>query len=54
MSKLEELFQEVYLLQEAEKILKEIYFEVGPYGGGEISWETRQKMNDHFGFDDSE
>lgn len=41
-------------LQQALNILEAVYHEFGPYGNGEISFETRMKMNNYFKFDDGE
>lgn len=38
----------------AEKLLEQLWLDLGPYGGGKIKIETVIKLQKHFNFDDSE
>jgi hypothetical protein len=51
---LEKLLKEIARLREAERILKAVYINIGPYNERGISTEVSQRINDHFSFDDSE
>lgn len=51
---LEKTLEEINKLQEAYMLLEQVYLEHGPYGVDPISDELRYKINDFFGFDDSE
>lgn len=46
--------EELGLLFEAKSLLEQVYMEHGPYGDGKISDKLRYKINDFFGFNDSE
>lgn len=41
-------------LEEAEKLLEQIYHEVGPYSNGKIEGKTWDKVRGFYFFDDSE
>jgi hypothetical protein len=51
---LSKVLSEIEKLQEALNLLETIYLEVGPYRDGEIQEKTWYKVQDFFGFDDSE
>lgn len=51
---LNDFIEEVQHLQEAKKLLEQVFLEIGPYGNGQISSELRWKINDYMQFDDSE
>jgi hypothetical protein len=54
--RIEELQAEIDSLQEhleTEKLLEAVWLELGPYTGA-LSNGLRFKLQDHFGFDDSE
>lgn len=51
--RLEQFMQEMELLFKSKKLLDDIYAELGGYGGT-ISKELLMKLNDFYGFDDSE
>ena len=51
---IDELIEEMQKLKEAKELLYQVYLEHGPYGDGEIPQELRWKINNFFGFDDSE
>jgi hypothetical protein len=45
---------EINNLQKAKGLLQTVWLEIGPYGHGKISAETRDELNNFFKFDDSE
>ncbi len=47
------LLEELYKLQEAHKLLEEVWLELGPYTE-KLSDELSNKLNRFFKFDDSE
>lgn len=47
------LIDEFLRLQEAEKLLKQVYADIGPYKGA-VSDKTRQDICQFYKFDDSE
>ena len=54
MDTIDKLLDDIHRLQEGYKLLEEVYLEHGAYGEDPISDELRYKINDFFGFDDSE
>lgn len=54
----DKLLEEIGRLKEAHDILTMVWNDIGPYGGTSIGeqlqWETVQKMQNYFDFDDSE
>lgn len=53
-SALDAIFGEIENLRRAQELLEEVWREIGPYGNDPVSDKTRYKMQDFFGFDDSE
>jgi len=53
-SALDAIIGEIEHLRQAESLLEDVWREIDPYGTGTVSKETRYKMQDFFGFDDSE
>jgi hypothetical protein len=54
--RIKELKEEISKLQKqlkSEQLLQEIWLELGPYTN-HLSRDLRHKLQDHFGFDDSE
>lgn len=52
--KIDEFLAEISKLQDAAKLLEDIYSQVGPYNNGTIDDKTISKMQKYFNFDDSE
>jgi hypothetical protein len=48
------LMNELLELKKAQQLLYDVWLEVGPYGAKEIPMDLLHKINDFFGFDDSE
>lgn len=51
---LENLLEDINRLKQAYNLLEQVYLEHCPYGTDPISDKLRYKINDFFGFDDSE
>lgn len=51
---LDKTLEDIAKLREAYELLERVYLEHGPYGDCPIPDELRYKINDYFGFDDSE
>lgn len=51
---LDKVLEEVNQLREAYELLEQVHLEHGAYGDCPIPDELRYKINDFFGFDDSE
>ena len=51
---IDKLLDDIERLKEGYKLLEDVYLEHGPYGQDPISDELRNKINNFFGFDDSE
>lgn len=47
-------FEEIQYLKEAEKLLEQVYLDIGSYNTRGVTFETSKKINDHFKFNDSE
>lgn len=54
MDTIDKFLDDIHRLQEGYKLLEEVYLEHGPYGVDPIPDKLRYKINDFFGFDDSE
>jgi hypothetical protein len=54
MKNINDLIEALQDAVQAQELLKEIFAEVGGYGNGILTEETRKKINDYFHFDDSE
>jgi hypothetical protein len=54
MDTIDKLLGDIGRLQEGYKLLEEVYLEHGPYGQDPIPDDLRYKINNFFGFDDSE
>jgi hypothetical protein len=53
--KLQEIVTEVKELLEGRELLERIFYrELGPYGDGKLTQETRNDLQNYFGFDDGE
>lgn len=53
-STITKFLEEIESLQQAKDLLEKVYLEIGPYNRDKISEELNRKINDYFGFDDSE
>ncbi len=52
---IDKLIDEINRLQKGYELLEQVYLEVGGYGDdGPMTDELRYKLNNFFGFDDSE
>ena len=51
---LQDLLDEIENLKKAKDLLQEIWLEFDPCQRGKIEDKTWNKVNDYFGFDDSE
>lgn len=51
---IDKLIGEINRLQKGYELLQQVYLEVGGYGEEPMTDELRYKINNFFGFDDSE
>lgn len=51
---LDEMMEEIAKLKEGNDLLEQVWLEYGPYGEGSIPDKLRYKINNFYGFDDSE
>jgi hypothetical protein len=51
---LDKTLEDIAKLREAYELLEQVYLEHGPYKTGCIPTALRYKINNYFGFDDSE
>ena len=52
--KIDEFINEIFELKKSHELLEEIFYEIGHYRDGEVSWQLWEKVRKHFNFDDSE